>query len=49
MLRCNLSLIVQINLKNYAQCFALCGKPIVKVGINFDSTKGNIEDWKIEE
>ncbi len=38
----------QINLKNYAQCFALCGKPITKVGINFDSTKGNIEGWKIE-
>lgn len=39
----------QINLKNYAQRFALCGKPIVKVGINFDSTHGNIEDWIIEE
>ena len=39
----------QINLKNYAQRFVLCGKPITKVGINFDSTKGNIEDWKIEE
>lgn len=39
----------QINLKNYAQRFALCGKPIIKVGINFDSTKGNIEDWEIEE
>ena len=39
----------QINLKNYAQRFALCGKPITKVSINFDSTKENIEDWKIEE
>ena len=39
----------QINLKNYAQRFALCGKPIVKVGVNFDSTQGNIEDWIIEE
>ena len=39
----------QINLKNYAQRFALCGKPIVKVGINFDSTQGNIADWMIEE
>ncbi len=37
----------QINLKNYAQRFALAGKPITKVGINFDSTKGNIEDWVI--
>ncbi len=39
----------QINLKNYAQRFALAGKPITKVGINFDSTKGNIEDWVVEE
>ena len=38
----------QINLKQYDQRFALCGKPIVKVGINFDATKGNIEDWLIE-
>lgn len=38
----------QINLKNYRQRFALCNKPITKVGINFDSTKGNIEDWVIE-
>ena len=30
-------------------CSALCGKPIVKVGVNFDSTQGNIEDWIIEE
>ena len=37
----------QINLKNYAQRFALCGKPVTKVGINFDSTVGNITDWKI--
>lgn len=39
----------QINLKNYAQRFALCGKPVSKVAINFDSTTGNIEDWVIEE
>ena len=38
----------QINLKNYRQRFALSGKPITKVGINFDSTVGNITDWKIE-
>ena len=38
----------QINLKNYDQRFALCGKPIVKVGVNFDAEKGNIEDWVIE-
>ena len=41
--------IKQINIKNYAERFALCGKPITKVGINFDSTKGNITDWSIEE
>ena len=39
----------QINLKQYDKRFALCGKPVVKVGINFNSEKGNIEDWKIEE
>ena len=38
----------QIDLKDYRQRFALCGKPVVKVGINFDSDKGNIEDWRIE-
>ena len=38
----------QIDLKNYRQRFALCGKPITKVGINFDSTQGNITDWVIE-
>ncbi len=39
----------QINLKNYAQRFALCGKPVTKVGINFDATTGNITDWMVEE
>ncbi len=38
----------QINLKNYRRRFALSGKPITKVGINFDSTQGNITDWVIE-
>lgn len=38
----------QIDLKKYDQRFARCGKPIVKVGINFDSAKGNIEDWEIK-
>ena len=38
----------QINLKQYDQRFARCGKPIVKVGVNFDAKKGNIEDWQIE-
>lgn len=39
----------QIDLKKYAKCFALCGLPIVKVGINFDVEKHNIMEWKIEE
>ncbi len=38
----------QINLKNYRQRFALSDKPITKVGINFDSAQGNIENWVIE-
>ena len=38
----------QINLKNYRQRFALSGKPVTKVGINFDSAQGNIEDWAIK-
>lgn len=29
----------QINLRNYPERFALCGLPIVKVGINFDSER----------
>ncbi len=33
---------------NYRQRFALSGKPITKVGINFDSTQGNITDWVVE-
>ena len=37
----------QINLKQYDRRFALCGKPTVKVGINFNAKKGNIEDWEI--
>lgn len=38
----------QINLKQYSQRFALSGKPVTKVGINFDCTTGNITDWVIE-
>ena len=39
----------QINLKDYRQRFALSGLPITKVGVNFDSTTGNITDWEIEQ
>ena len=38
----------QINLRQYHKRFALSGLPVTKVGINFDSTTGNIEDWEIE-
>ena len=38
----------QINLKNYRRRFALCGLPVTKVGINFDSATGNIDGWEIE-
>ncbi|HIX87032.1 MAG TPA: PD-(D/E)XK nuclease domain-containing protein, partial [Candidatus Parabacteroides intestinigallinarum] len=37
----------QIDLKNYPERFALCGLPIVKVAINFDSERHTIADWKI--
>lgn len=39
----------QIDLKEYPGRFALCGLPIVKVGINFDSEKRTIEGWRIEK
>lgn len=38
----------QINLKNYGKRFALSALPVTKVGVNFDSEKGNITDWVIE-
>lgn len=37
----------QIDLKNYPERFALCGLPIVKVGINFDKEQRTINDWVI--
>ena len=37
----------QIDMKDYRQRFALCGKPVTKVGINFDSEKGNIDEWTV--
>ncbi len=38
----------QINLKNYRQRFALSGRPITTVGVNFDGETRNISDWIIE-
>ena len=39
----------QIDLKEYPKRFALCGLPIVKVGINFDVESHTLADWKVEE
>ena len=38
----------QIDLKDYPSRFALCGLPVIKVGINFDAEKRTISDWEIE-
>ena len=38
----------QIDLKNYPERFVLCGLPVVKVGINFDSESHTLSDWIIE-
>ena len=38
----------QINLKNYPERFALCGLPVVKVAINFDSERCMIGEWKLQ-
>lgn len=42
------SALAQINLKNYPERFVLCGLPVVKVGINFDSESHTLSDWIIE-
>ena len=37
----------KIDLNDYPSRFAMCGLPIIKVGINFDAEKRTIGDWKI--
>ena len=37
----------QINLKDYDERFALCGKPVVNVAVNFSAETRNVADWKI--
>ncbi len=37
----------QIDLKQYPERFRLCGLPIVKVGINFDSDAHTLGEWRI--
>ena len=41
------SALEQIDLKRYADRFALMGLPVTKVGITFDIKKRTIRDWKI--
>ena len=41
--------LAQIDLKQYPERFALCGLPVVKVGISFDKEKKTIGEWKIEK
>ncbi len=38
----------QINLKDYPERFALCGLPVVRVGISFDTESRTLKDWVIE-
>ena len=38
----------QINLNDYPARFSQCGLPIVKVGINFDTSTRTLSDWVIE-
>ena len=37
----------QIDLKQYPERFRLCGLPVVKVGVSFDSKAHTLGDWKI--
>ena len=39
----------QIDLNDYGQRFALSRLPVTKVGINFSTETGNIDDWVIEK
>lgn len=37
----------QIDLKDYARRFALCGLPTVKAAVSFDTERRTIGDWII--
>jgi hypothetical protein len=41
--------LAQINSKGYAIPYEADHRKVVKVGINFDSKTGNIENWIIEK
>ncbi len=38
----------QIDLRHYPERFALCGLPVVKVAISFDTERRTLSDWKIQ-
>lgn len=38
----------QISLKDYPARFALCGLPVVRVGVSFDSQLRSVQDWAVE-
>lgn len=38
----------QIELKNYPERFALCGLPVVKIAVSFDSERCTIGEWRID-
>ena len=38
--------LAQIDERGYADKYALCGRPLTKVGISFSSEERNITDWK---
>lgn len=37
----------QIDLKEYFRRFALCGLPVVKVGVSFNREAKNVGEWKV--
>lgn len=37
----------QIDLREYPSRFAMCGLPVVRVGINFDAEQRTISDWEV--
>jgi len=37
----------QIDLKDYSSRFALTGKPVVRVGVNFSSRTRNVTSWEV--
>jgi len=39
----------QIDLRHYGERFLITGKPVVRIGVNFDSQTRNIADWVVKE